>query len=103
MGEDKVGIELIDKNKAINTLIPIMCEHSIEGDVQGEIMLCLLNAPTVEAKPVVHGEWIKQPRCSDTWKCTNCGEVESVPTCMGEPIYSFCPNCGADMRGEKNG
>lgn len=54
MGEGKLEIELIDKDKAINALIPIMCEHSIEEDVQGEIMLCLLNAPTVEAVPVVH-------------------------------------------------
>ena len=54
--------------------------------------------PAIEAVPVVHGEWIKQPKCLDTWKCTNCNEVESVPTRMGEPLYSFCPNCGADMR-----
>lgn len=54
MGEGELKIELIDKDKAINALIPIMCEHSLEEDVQGEIILSLLNVPTVEAKPVVH-------------------------------------------------
>lgn len=49
-------------------------------------------------RKVEQGEWIKQTRCIDTWSCTNCGEVEKVPTCMGEPIYNFCPNCGAKMK-----
>ena len=31
------------------------------------------------------------------WKCSGCGfEV------MLESVYNFCPNCGADMRGEQN-
>lgn len=36
------------------------------------------------------------------FKCSVCGESECVPTtgfaeCV--PIWDFCPNCGADMRG----
>ena len=31
-------------------------------------------------------------------KCTACGQECYVPTCMGEPMYTYCPNCGADMR-----
>ena len=31
-------------------------------------------------------------------KCTACEQECYVPTCMGEPMYAFCPNCGADMR-----
>ena len=29
------------------------------------------------------------------WECSECGEVVEVQ-------YNFCPNCGADMRGEQN-
>ena len=35
----------------------------------------------------------------DYWFCDNCGyRVEK-----GQPMYNFCPNCGADMRGEQDG
>lgn len=32
------------------------------------------------------------------WKCSACGCVVEDE----EPAWNFCPNCGADMRGEKN-
>lgn len=32
------------------------------------------------------------------WFCNFCGyRVEN-----GQPMYNFCPNCGADMRGDNN-
>ena len=35
------------------------------------------------------------------YSCTACGEAMDIPTEMSKPIYSFCPNCGAEMtRGE---
>lgn len=60
--------------------------------------------PTVDAVPVRHGKWIKldmHEHLADH-KCTACGQECYVPTCMGEPMYIYCPNCGADMRGEDN-
>ena len=56
-------------------------------------------APTIEPK---RGEWIE----FDTkwgrslYYCTNCMETSEVPTVFGNPLYDFCPNCGADMRGD---
>jgi rubrerythrin len=32
------------------------------------------------------------------WKCSECGCVFEDE----EPVYNFCPNCGADMRGEQD-
>lgn len=96
MGEDELKIELIDKDKAINALIPIMCEHFLEEDVQSEIILCLLNVPTVEAKPV-HGEREDNPYI---WECNICHKWLIVE--QGDADMNFCPNCGADMRGGKN-
>jgi hypothetical protein len=57
--------------------------------------------PTVEAKPVVHGEWIKEP---GDWKSSTTGEPLTVHQCSNcrsyfiHAPYNFCPNCGADMR-----
>lgn len=47
------------------------------------------------------GEWIE----FDTkwgrsfYYCTNCMETSEVPTAFGQPLYNFCPNCGARMKG----
>ena len=63
-----------------------------------------------EAELVRHGEWILMERREPqydimgvkTWgvayRCSECGFVHSVIEDFGH--YVFCPNCGADMRGE---
>lgn len=33
--------------------------------------------------------------------CTACGESTDLPTCIGEPLYKYCPNCGAKMESEE--
>jgi len=38
--------------------------------------------------------------------CSECNESQVVPTTgftKYKPIWNFCPNCGADMRGEQDG
>lgn len=84
-------------------------------ELDNAILNAINNAPTVEQKyyeriiaqinPVIeerpHGEWIKWNfktfGAMGDWeyKCSNCEKVYD-----GE--YNFCPNCGADMRGNKN-
>ena len=44
-------------------------------------------------------EWITE----DVYGCTNCGATNHVKEVMGQPDFNFCPNCGADMRGEEDG
>ena len=53
------------------------------------------DAPTVDAVPVVHGEW-QDEQCG-RWiyaKCNLCGKVQDVRS-------NFCPNCGAKMDGKE--
>lgn len=57
--------------------------------------LLALEAPTVDAVPVVHGKW----ECGKPCPC--CGEdrfkgLDADIWADWEP--PFCPNCGADMR-----
>ena len=75
-------------------------------------------APTIEAKPVVHGEWVWDVETHGDpmygvdedfgYRCSECkvwadeygvdGDIyEEPPT----HILHFCPNCGADMRERK--
>lgn len=89
--------DLIDRNEL---LVRFYCEKDVSSTLWGidGIENLLLNAPTVEAKPVVH--------CRDCehWGTGVAGETEHVKCCeygkymVGE--NGFC--CYADMRGGKN-
>ena len=48
-------------------------------------------APTIDAEPVKHGKWIEGELYI---KCSECGYP------VGHLSDNFCPNCGADMRGD---
>ena len=58
--------------------------------------------PTIDVPPVRRGEWVNRDYITtayghiDCADCTNCGALE-VPL---DKYGNFCPNCGADMRGE---
>ena len=57
----------------------------------------IVNAPTVDAQPVIHAEW-KQINKNEVnvipqWKCSECGaEFECF-----DMDFEYCPNCGAKM------
>lgn len=69
--------------------------------------------PAADVRPVVRGGWedvhIDRPEIADlevaTMFCQNCNRWHNEVYQYGDPIefVNFCPNCGADMRGEDNG
>ena len=53
--------------------------------------------PTADVRENVRGEWIFGETMGHSWmKCSNCCVSQSGQTAT----FSFCPNCGADMRTE---
>lgn len=67
------------------------------------------NAPTVDAVERKRGRWVDDGLdaigamgIEYRWKkCPNCGErISKAPM---QRLPNFCPNCGAEMRGENNG
>lgn len=54
----------------------------------------LKSIPTIDAEPVRHGKWIEYPTADGLNQCSVCGVLR-----FGDSNY--CPNCGADMRGEE--
>lgn len=58
--------------------------------------------PTIDAVPVRHGRWIKDPHLQVDfpshfymmWKCSDCGHSVDNPT-------PYCPWCGARMDAER--
>ena len=59
--------------------------------------------PTADVRENVRGEWIEDKKAEQehqlifhkVWTCSQCGERQ-----CGPKGSNFCPNCGADMRGE---
>ena len=54
----------------------------------------------VDAVPVVHGRWLESTNTDymmSQFTCSECGVKYIAKT------WNYCPNCGADMRGDGNG
>ena len=91
-----------DKYPTVADVIEEIC-----CDLDGTSINGFDNAPTVDAivntievRP--QGEWYYS--IDKGWECNQCHEiVKDMPTCMRKALYNFCPNCGADMRGDENG
>lgn len=66
------------------------------------LMQCIRNLPAEDVAPVKRGEWVKMDmhKGMEQYKCSVCHSECYVPECMGEPMYNFCPNCGARMDGD---
>ena len=75
-------------------------------DIYVSIMMTIEDEPTVDAVPVRHGHYVGEADgyangelVYDVWKCSECGCVFEDD--YEKPTYNYCPNCGADMRGEE--
>ena len=81
----------------------IMSNQRMEGSAMDKLIRqAIINGTPYEERP--QGEWVKlyheNPYACDDYgrsyvKCSICGQTH------GTDDSDFCPNCGADMRGEK--
>ena len=101
----EVGTDCISREQAINALRDYLVEKRCPDD--GTLTCRLIENEVINKLPAIQpkrGRWIKldMHRGMADHKCTACKQECYVPTCMGEPMYAFCPNCGAMMKGENN-
>ncbi len=99
-------VRLIDANALVDKLLKVDLDHDERITKSGAVadMVCLIsNAPTIEAEPVRHGRWILVIQIVSPYgaeieeKCSLCGcDISRYGT---QPMYKFCPNCGAKMDG----
>ena len=63
--------------------------------------------PASDVQPIRHGRWENEylDDDDDVWcaDCTNCNNETHSRFGRVSKIYAYCPNCGADMRGDTNG
>ena len=67
-----------------------------------QVLECILNAPIVDAAPVVHSQWEECDDDVNTWiRCPECGFEQDIDYCGDHPHeiedYKVCPSCGARM------
>lgn len=91
-------------NKYIDVEKIIIPKEFFEGSNVPMLLDWINHQPVADVRENVKGEWIAvENACFDTsYKCSICGEEFFLE--VGTPKeneYNFCPNCGADMRGEK--
>ena len=87
-------MRLIDADALIEAHYNYCNTHHGEADVFWSWSLRLMkNAPTIDAEPVRHGQWIDT---GSGQKCSVCGEIQ-----YGYDNYRYyCPYCGAKVEEE---
>ena len=98
---------LIDANELVKFIKDNYCQYcnSYNGLLCGacstDTFMCHVEtAPTVDAVEVVHGRWEKAPHQYGFLRCSKCNDVYISDTWLCDGKWNYCPNCGADMRGE---
>ena len=80
-----------------------LCADRVSND---PVVIAAKCAPTIDAEPVRHGEWILNP-CNlyndATWVCSVCGNewvlIDGTPL---DNQMNYCPKCSARMDGGTN-
>lgn len=86
-----------------------LCENRGARDALDGAIYDIRTLKPADVQPVKHGEWDFQGY--QLFKCTNCKEIftqnqlEAMQNHINQEEFTFpnfCPNCGADMRGDTN-
>lgn len=79
-------------------------EYNLDGsydNTERAVPVDAINSiPAADVVEVVHGKWIRTShRFGYGYMCSECGCVYH----RHKGKLNYCPNCGADMRGDNNG
>lgn len=102
--------DLISRQAAIDALADMHCKSDEDGYVwiiRSDAWARIDALPSVTPKQK-HGKWeekaVSDEKVIDEWqsaRCSACGKYHTAPYMYYFDNYNFCPNCGADMRGEQ--
>ena len=107
----EVGREAITKQQAIDALRKLReediedygCEipEGFNQDHLDRATFAIKQLPPIQPKK---GKWIKTARWGRVYYCNQCRNyLDFDGVNAGRGSTNFCPNCGADMRGEQDG
>ena len=106
-----LGTDAITKQQAIDALRKLReediedygCEipEGFNQDHLDRATFAIKQLPPIQPKK---GKWIKTARWGRVYYCDQCRNyLDFDGVNAGRGSTNFCPNCGADMRGEKDG
>lgn len=107
--------DLISRQAAIKYLMANMNWYDEDGyesdeDYKRECITELINGVPSAQTERKRGRWKRHNtyRGDDTsgyvdpdWRCSECGKRANINEYFMYDLTDFCPNCGADMRGEE--
>ena len=92
-----------DEDYYCKALDRFMEYDEVDGGV--DILGKPIDCPLVQEPKTGHWEWVQydyNPKLGN-WHCSECRNIAVGGVYKNEkagiPIYKYCPNCGADMRG----
>ena len=92
--------DLISRQAAINAIENTDCELS--ADAWDELTDAIMQLPSAQTERK-KGKWIRitDEVFADRFECSECGKLPPIEN-FEWWLSDYCPNCGADMRGEPN-
>lgn len=66
-----------------------------------EAIMLIMEAPTIDAEPVKHGQWEKRKDVIGFVRCSVCHDCNIYDDWADGKKWSYCPNCGAKMEVEQ--
>ena len=80
-------MDTIERDAAINAVFEAIADGK-------SVYKALSHLPSAEDDK---SKWVESGYPTRPYKCNACGFSFDVDTFMGEPIWNYCPNCGARM------
>ena len=92
----------IDADALIENFGKLTVELWLDSVEEAEIVSLIGNSPSIDIEPK-RGEWVKR-KSEELWATVDfayCSECKQpIIHKHLSPLWNFCPNCGADMRGK---
>ena len=88
--------DLISRQAAIDCEYQVKIINDIEYVMLSEVQMKMRKLPSAEPK---RGKWMKEDRGHVEY-CAVCDQCGFDWIWSDREYFKFCPNCGADMRGE---
>ena len=100
--------EYIEKSGLKKSMSALLSVENVPCNIRQLVLDIIDGEMLADVKPVKRGKWESSQRTIETGTvyCSNCAieyyisDLQTVGDYNG--IVHYCPNCGADMRGEDN-
>ena len=91
--------DYIKREDAIRQIVKTSAQNELDIPAIGTVIYILSEMDSADVRENVRGEWIVKKDIINCSVCKRCSWSKSYEDLVRS--FNFCPNCGADMRGDK--